>query len=147
MIFRQRLIRKKKRKREKDEHYDFSNVQTMMRERCGLAPRYKKSRAIENYCSEKQKRALTLQQQRGGREKRNGALGAGKQGQGRKFRAGGIGDWGLGGTWAGKEGQCRKAWAGDMGQWGARAGRKGSVGKRGQETWANGVRGQAGRAG
>jgi hypothetical protein len=98
------LLRKKKRKREKDEHNDFSNVQTMMRERCGLAPRYKKSRAIENYCSEKQKRALTLQQQRGGREKRHGALGAGKQGQGRKFRAGGIGDWGLRGTWAGKEG-------------------------------------------
>jgi hypothetical protein len=39
MIFPQRLIRrKKKRKREKDEHYDFSNVQTMMRERYGLAP-------------------------------------------------------------------------------------------------------------
>jgi hypothetical protein len=55
MIFPQLLIRKKKRKREKDEHYDFSNVQTMMRERRGLAPRYKKSRAIENCCSEKHK--------------------------------------------------------------------------------------------
>ncbi len=50
--------------------------------------------------------------------------GAGKQGQGRKSRAGDIGDWGLGGTWAGKEGQCRRAWAEDMGQWGARAGQE-----------------------
>jgi hypothetical protein len=81
MIFPQRLIRKKKRKREKDEHYDFSNVQTMIRERCGLAPRYKKSQAIENYCSEKQKRALTLQQKRGGREKRHAALGQASKGR------------------------------------------------------------------